>query len=264
MRALANERASACLLPLSAAATDWRRPAAGVVTHVALSAVNKFILYGFLSPSSVHRTSEVLCRTVEAVSQCRFESIDRTVDEQVYLQICTTLLHCIICPAGKLLSDSAVWLCVKTCYEISISETLSPIVCRFAEDVLMQMVLSVFSHVSSMPGEEAGDMGTLALRDPLLPLPTELGSDHTPHNAQCVLFICRWLFSLVDPQKSSEQRRVYGLGLVNVALETSGQMIGLIPPVVEMIGHDLCKYLLQNSQSNSVPILSLSLRVISK
>ena len=32
----------------------------------------------------------------------------------------------------------------------------------------MQMVLSVFSHVSSMPGEDAGDMGTLALRDPLL------------------------------------------------------------------------------------------------
>eukprot|EP01049_Picozoa_sp_SAG25_P012072 SAG25_NODE_1567_length_2759_cov_220.487970_3_plen_25_part_01 len=25
-------------------------------------------------------------------------------------------------------------------------------------------------------------------------------------------------------------------------------MIGLIPPVAEMIGHDLCKYLLQNSQ----------------
>jgi len=70
----------------------------------------------------------------------RFERIDRSIDEQVYLQICTTLLHCIICPAGKLLSDSAVWLCVKTCYEISILEELSPIVCRFAEDVLMQMV----------------------------------------------------------------------------------------------------------------------------
>eukprot|EP01049_Picozoa_sp_SAG25_P018016 SAG25_NODE_4965_length_722_cov_153.078652_1_plen_73_part_10 len=33
-----------------------------------------------------------------------------------------------------------------------------------------------------------------------------------------------------------------------VAIETGGQMIGLIPPVAEMIGHDLCKYLLQNSQ----------------
>lgn len=39
-------------------------------------------------------------------------------------------------------------------------------------------------------------------------------------------------------------------------------MIGLIPPVAEMIGHDLCKYLLQNSQSETVPILSLTLRVI--
>jgi hypothetical protein len=208
------------------------------------------------------QTGEVLNRTAAAASLVRFERIDRSIDEQVYLQICTTLLHCIICPAGKLLNDSAVWLCVKTCYDISISDTLSPIVCRFAEDVLMQMVLCVFSHVSSMAGEEAGDMGELRLRDRNLPLPTALDGEHTPYNAQCVLFICRWLFSLVDPQQSEENRRVYGLGLVNVALETSGQMIGLIPPIVEMIGHDLCKYLLQNSQSNTVPILSLSLRVI--
>ena len=39
-------------------------------------------------------------------------------------------------------------------------------------------------------------------------------------------------------------------------------MIGLIPAIAEMVGHDLCKYLLQNSQSNIVPILSMTLRVI--
>lgn len=133
-------------------------------TQVALSAINKFILYGFLALDAV-QTAEVLNRTAAAASLVRFERIDRSIDEQVYLQICTTLLHCIICPAGKLLSDSAVWLCVKTCYEISILDELSPIVCRFAEDVLMQMVLSVFSNVSSMAGEEAGDMGTLRMPD---------------------------------------------------------------------------------------------------
>ena len=114
--------------------------------QVALSAINKFILYGFLAPTSI-QTAEVLCRTAEAASKCCFERIDRSIDEQVYLQICTTLLHCIICPAGKLLSDNAVWLCVKTCFDISISRSLSDIVCRFAEDVLMQMVLSIFSNV---------------------------------------------------------------------------------------------------------------------
>ena len=83
--------------------------------------MNKFILYGFLSPDSV-QTPEVLCRTVEAVSQCRFQSIDKTVDEQVYLQVCTVLLHCIICSGGGLLTDGAVWLCIKTCYDISKTE----------------------------------------------------------------------------------------------------------------------------------------------
>ena len=90
----------------------------------------------------------MLNRTAAAASLVRFERIDRSIDEQVYLQMCTTLLHCIICPAGKLLNDSAVWLCVKTCYDISTTDSLSDIVCRHAEDVLMQMVLSVFKNVA--------------------------------------------------------------------------------------------------------------------
>ena len=68
-------------------------------THVGLSAVNKFILYGFLAPDVV-QSAQVLNRTAAAASLVRFERIDRSIDEQVYLQICTTLLHCIICPAG--------------------------------------------------------------------------------------------------------------------------------------------------------------------
>ena len=113
-----------------------------------------------------------------------------------------------------------------------------------------------------MAGDGAEDTGRLAHPDPKLELPTELGTDRTPYNSQCVMYICKWLISLVDPHRSNEPRRAYGLSLVNVALETGGQMIGQIQPIAELIGHDLCKYLLQNSQSEIVPILSLTLRVI--
>ena len=275
--------------------------------------MNKFILYGFLSPSSVHRTSEVLCRTVEAVSQCRFESIDRTVDEQVYLQVCTVLLHCIICEGGGLMTDGAVWLCVKTCYDISTTDSLSDIVCRHAEDVLMQMVLSVFKNVAqkqeaaealkkrpklqykgsaswaasgvggrsspSLAGDLAGADGSgrsepiketnsaekeaekeeaLGMDPPAL----GIGEGRDPYSSQCLLWLTRWLLSLVNPQTNTEQKRAFGLTLVNVALETGARMVGTVPAIVAVIGHDLCKFLLQNTQTEDVTILSLTLRVI--
>ena len=49
----------------------------------------------------------------------------------------------------------AVWLCIKTCYDISKTEVLSDIVCRHAEDVLMQMVLSVFKNVAQKHAQAA-------------------------------------------------------------------------------------------------------------
>jgi brefeldin A-resistance guanine nucleotide exchange factor 1 len=247
---------------------------AGIVTHVALSAVNKFILYGFLSPDSV-QTPEVLCRTVEAVSQCRFQSIDKTVDEQVYLQVCTVLLHCIICSGGGLLTDGAVWLCIKTCYDISKTEVLSDIVCRHAEDVLMQMVLSVFKNVAQKhaqvaqlegavaPSDTAADLATepkLSLAPPASGIGDTIG--FCPYNSQCLLWITKWLLEMVNPQTNTDQRRAYGLTLINVALETSARMIGTVPAIAAAIGHDLCKYLLQNTQTEDVTILSLTLRVI--
>ena len=189
---------------------------------MALSAVNKFILYGFLSPDSV-QTPEVLCLTAEAVSQCRFQSIDKTVDEQVYLQVCTVLLHCIICSGGSLLTDGAVWLCIKTCYDISKTEVLSDIVCRHAEDVLMQMVLSVFKNVAQKHAQIVQTEGVAAgaaisakssTEVQLSPAPPATGIGDTasfcPYSSQCLLWIAKWLVEMVNPQTNTDQRRAYG------------------------------------------------------
>eukprot|EP01051_Picozoa_sp_SAG22_P007571 SAG22_NODE_537_length_9361_cov_53.700821_8_plen_484_part_00 len=347
----------------------------GVVTHVALSAVNKFILYGFLTQDG-SQTMEVICRTVLAVSQCRFESIDKTWDEQVYLQVCTVLLHAIISPGGVLLTDGGVWLCIKTCYEISKTESLSDIVCRHAEDVLMQMVLTVCSNVARKSvapeggggggGGGGGDMPfflaamessqqhhaisllTQAVRnygaqspevqadvvakcritdgqfhelfqhcygsdvvaggaaeapalaaaaaaaavadaagggagaadaagaaappgDPLFtlvdadktlkPPGTGIGEGRSAYNSQVLLWVMEWLIKLVDAKKAMTMR-AFGLNMINVALETSANVIGHVPSIVHVIGHDLCKFLLQNTQADDVTILSLTLRVI--
>lgn len=66
---------------------------------------------------------------------------------------------------------------------------------------------------------------------------------------------------------NSELQQVFGLTQINVALETSAHMIGRVPAIVNVVGHELCKYLLQNTQAtdqlgDGITILSLTLRVI--
>jgi hypothetical protein len=143
----------------------------------------------------------------------------------------------------------------------------------------MQMVLTVCSTVArktvptvptvpaaSEPapvqsdGDDAPDYLVLAKAD-ILPQATGIGEGRTPYNSQVLLWVTNWLIQLADPRKP-ETHRAFGLSLINVALETSANMIGQVPVIVSVIGHDLCKYLLQNTQTEEVTILSLTLRVI--
>ena len=41
-----------------------------------------------------------------------------------------------------------------------------------------------------------------------------------PYNSQCLLWITKWLLEMVNPQTNTDQKRAYGLTLINVALET--------------------------------------------
>ena len=65
-----------------------------------------------------------------------------------------------------------------------------------------------------------------------------------------------------DPASNNEATRAMGLQLINIALETAGESLGQSPACVSVLQGDLCKYLLQNSQTDDLPVLSLSLRVV--
>ena len=57
--------------------------------------------------------------------------------------------------------------------------------------------------------------------------------------------------------------RSLGLGLINVVLETGGEALCMLPRLVSVLRHDLCRYLLQTVRGRGSPrVLGLSLRVI--
>jgi hypothetical protein len=98
------------------------------------------------------------------------------------------------------------------------------------------------------------------------PPATGIGEGRKSYGCQVLLWVTKWLVQMCRPSApgapGNEQLQVFGLTQINVALETSAHMIGRVPAIVHVVGNDLCKYLLQNTQTEDVTILSLTLRVI--
>lgn len=74
--------------------------------------------------------------------------------------------------------------------------------------------------------------------------------------------VMRFLSRLSDPRSNGRSECVLSLSLINIALEAGGGDLGRIPPLVMVMRGDLCKHLLQNSQTNDLNVLSLTLRVV--
>ena len=74
--------------------------------------------------------------------------------------------------------------------------------------------------------------------------------------------VMRFLSLLSDPRSNGREECVLSLSLINIALEAAGADLGRIPALVRVMRGDLCKRLLQNSQTGDLDVLSLTLRVV--
>ncbi|RHY95671.1 hypothetical protein DYB35_004809, partial [Aphanomyces astaci] len=70
-----------------------------------------------------------------------------------------------------------------------------------------------------------------------------------------------FLSDLIKP-KGKEDTIIFGLSLINLVLETAGTGLGAHPSLVSVLQGDLSKYLLQNSETSELQVLSLTLRVV--
>lgn len=74
--------------------------------------------------------------------------------------------------------------------------------------------------------------------------------------------VMRFLSLLSDPRSNGSPECILSLSLINIALEAGGADLGRIPSLVRVMRGDLCKHLLQNSQTEDLDVLSLTLRVV--
>lgn len=86
--------------------------------------------------------------------------------------------------------------------------------------------------------------------------------DGTKEEESVLVRVMRFLSLLSDPRSNGSAECVLSLSLINIALEAGGGDLGRIPALVRVMRGDLCKHLLQNSQTEDLNVLSLTLRVV--
>lgn len=124
------------------------------------------------------------------------------------------------------------------------------------DEVLYRMLQPIrFGNSSSAPA-----------RSPTTPL--QINGSADSYGLAVLVKVLDFLAQLMDPLYNSESARVFALQLINIVLESGGETLAISSPPIEsspiisVLQGDMCKHLLQNSQSGDLSVLSLTLRVI--
>ncbi|KAG7388172.1 G-box binding factor [Phytophthora pseudosyringae] len=274
----------------------------GFITGAAISAINKFLLYGLITCESL-RADVAINRIAVCVSRCRFEETHRADDEAVLMKLLELVEYCVRCDAGHLISGENLWKMLQLCYSIRCQPRSSMHLCRSADNTLSHLVLTVFDRIDELEAmrktshpplpptspqtshsrqqngaedakpdekedqtmpeyDESLDIGEREPAAPVEPTPDAAKAADKPYGIPLLERILHFISGLISPMENEEATCVLGLRLINVVLETAGTGLGNHPCLVSVLQGDLSKFLLQNSETEELGILSLTLRVV--
>ncbi|ETL88746.1 hypothetical protein L917_12205 [Phytophthora nicotianae] len=261
----------------------------GFITGAAISAINKFLLYGLITSESL-RADVAINRIAVCVSRCRFEETHRADDEAVLMKLLELVEYCVRCDAGHLISGDNLWKMLQLCYSIRCQPRSSMHLCRSADNTLSHLVLTVFDRIDELEPQrrpsqptpmspqmlngakeeekeqpipeydESLDIGEQTA--PQMEPTSDAKAVDKPYGIPLLERILHFISGLISPTENEEMTCVLGLRLINVVLETAGTGLGNHPCLVSVLQGDLSKFLLQNSETEELGILSLTLRVV--
>ncbi|OZJ02551.1 hypothetical protein BZG36_04503 [Bifiguratus adelaidae] len=86
-----------------------------------------------------------------------------------------------------------------------------------------------------------------------------------PYGLPAIRELLRVLISLLNPHdhQHTDSMRLMALSILNVAFDVAGESISRFEVLRQLVADDFCKYLFQLARSDVIPLLTLTLRVIS-
>lgn len=116
-------------------------------TGIALQSVHKFLMYGHIHQDSPH-VAEAVSSIVHYATHCQWDGGRKEESEVVHMKILEVLLECLRCDAGDLLTNEAVCSMITECFSVRSRSGVSKLLRKYAENMLMQMVLVIFSRLT--------------------------------------------------------------------------------------------------------------------
>eukprot|EP00471_Norrisiella_sphaerica_P000751 CAMPEP_0184485320 /NCGR_PEP_ID=MMETSP0113_2-20130426/6941_1 /TAXON_ID=91329 /ORGANISM="Norrisiella sphaerica, Strain BC52" /LENGTH=1700 /DNA_ID=CAMNT_0026866717 /DNA_START=115 /DNA_END=5217 /DNA_ORIENTATION=+ len=240
-----------------------------IVTDAALQAIHKFMLYGHVHQHSFN-AAQAMSNIGHSVAQCKFDAPSEDEAEVVYMKSLEVLVECLKCPAGSLLTDDAVCEMVTQCFSVRSRPNISKLLRRHADNALLQMVLVIFARLS--PETTTGGEDTIVWDYRRREVEAKRTSKAAktpsegciPYGVNTMQRVLKFIVKLMDLTRPGSNMDTLELGcrLVRTAFETAGSRVGRFPSLVQVIQEQLCKRLLQNSQTKNLHILSLTLRIV--
>eukprot|EP00118_Oscarella_pearsei_P026459 m.309936 g.309936 ORF g.309936 m.309936 type:complete len:1642 (+) comp48637_c0_seq1:73-4998(+) len=118
----------------------------GPVTALALSAVNKFLSYGFVDVGREGAAAGI-DNLADAVTHARFVGTDSSSDEVVLMKILQVLRTLLLTPVGRLMTNESVCESMQSCFRICFELRLSELLRKCAEHTLVDMVQLLFQRL---------------------------------------------------------------------------------------------------------------------
>ncbi|GAB2229051.1 hypothetical protein Droror1_Dr00023186, partial [Drosera rotundifolia] len=169
-------------------------------------------------------------------------------------------------PASILLSDDAVCTVVNTCFHVVQQvQCKGDLLQRNGKNTMHEIIQIVYSRLPEIECEKKQDQKTSESDDEDLDADNDVDSGY---GVRCAVDIFHFLCSLLNvveifetegmsSQRTDEDVQVFGLVLINTALELSGDVIAKHPKLLRMIQDDLFHHLIHYGTRSSPLVLSM-------
>ncbi|SCU98203.1 LAFA_0G16292g1_1 [Lachancea sp. 'fantastica'] len=264
----------------------------GYITSLALDSLQKFIAFNIISENSLNHIIAYR-EAVNALTHCRFEGSEQTSDDSVLLKVLVSLEALMKSKHSAILSDSIVYEVLQTVMSLACNKKRTEVLRKAAEMSMMSITVEIFArlrHVEATDYQkyiDDEDFSKKVLKDDtigpdvgLIPEDNESKEDLSstgsleaqvqPHfekgpqsleenyGLPVIKDYLSILISLIMPEnqyKHNNSTKVFGLNLLNMAVEISGDLFPHHPRLFSLISDPIFKnvlFIIQNTDKLSL------------
>ncbi|KAF2299608.1 hypothetical protein GH714_039285 [Hevea brasiliensis] len=206
---------------------------------------------------------EAINSIVTGITSCRLERTDPVTEDAIMMRILQALTATIKHKASILLADHAVCTIVNTCFHVvQKSANRADLLQRGARYAMREMIEVIFARLQDVE-VKLGEESESDTED--IDIDSNMDSGY---GVRCVVDIFHFLCSLLNVEEVvevdgvssrtiDENVQIFGLILINSAVELSGDTIGKHPKLLRMIQDDLFHHLIHYGVSSSPLMLSM-------